>query len=329
MKKPRSAIGITGLVLIAAFGAVQTAQADPYPTRPITLIVPFAAGAVADLVARIVADRLRATLGQPIIVEDFAGAGGTIGVGRAIRAAPDGYTISTGDLTSHVSSSAIFPVKYDVRRDLEPVSLLSSAPQLFVGRRDFPADDLQQVIAWLKANPGKATLALPGNFGNGGHLSGLSLQKITGTLFQFVPHRSSPQAVQNVVGGHVDLMFTDAANVLPYVRSGQLKVFAVTTKTRWAPEPGIPTFEELGIPLSFTLWRGLWVPAGTPKDVIAKLNAAVSEALLDPQVRKQLAELGNETYPAAQLTPDALRVHQNAEIEKWWPIIKAANITPE
>jgi tripartite-type tricarboxylate transporter receptor subunit TctC len=269
------------------------------------------------------------TLGQPIIVEDVVGAGGTMGVGRAIRATPDGYTISTGDLTSHVSSSAIFPVKYDTLRDLEPVSLLCSAPQLFVARRDFPAEDLQQVIAWLKANPDKASLALPGNFGNGGHLSGLSLQRIIGTRFQFVPHRSSPQAVQNVVGGHVDMMFTDAANVLPYVRSGQLKVLAVTTKTRWAPAPEVPTFEELGIPLTFTLWRALWVPAGTPKDIIEKLNAAVVEALLDPQVRKQLAELGNETYPREQLTPDALRAHQKAEMEKWWPIIRAANITPE
>ncbi|HWP15419.1 MAG TPA: tripartite tricarboxylate transporter substrate-binding protein [Xanthobacteraceae bacterium] len=320
---------IGALAILAALTAAQSAFADAYPTRPITVVVPFAAGAVADLVARIVSERMRATLGQPIIVEDIPGAGGTIGVARATRAASDGYTISTGDLTSHVSSSAIFPVKYDTLRDLEPVALLSSAPQLFVARRDFPADDIPQLIAWLKANPDRASMALPGNFGNGGHLSGLSLQKITGTSFQFVPHRSSPQAVQNVVGGHVDLMFTDAANILPYVRSGQVKVFAVTTTTRWATAPEIPTLEELGIPLTFTLWRGLWVPAGTPKTIIEKLNAAVVEALLDPQVRKQLAELGNETYPAEQLTPDALRAHQKAEKEKWWPIIKAANITPD
>src|SRR4051812_4612385 len=320
---------IRSLAVLAAVITGQNAFADAYPTRPITVVVPFAAGAVADLVARIVTERVRVTLGQPIIVEDVPGAGGTIGVGRVIRAASDGYTISTGDLTSHVSSSAVFPVKYDTLRDLEPVALLSSAPQLFVARRDFPAEDLPQLIAWLKANPNKASMALPGNFGVGGHLSGLSLQKSTGTSFHFVPHRSSPQAVQNVVGGHVDLMFTDAANILPYVRSGQVKVFAVTTKARWAPAPEIPTLEEFGIPLTFTLWRGLWVPAGTPKRIIEKLNAAVVAALLDPQVRRQLAELGNETYPAEQLTPDALRAHQRAEMEKWWPIIKAANITPE
>jgi tripartite-type tricarboxylate transporter receptor subunit TctC len=317
------------MALLAAALGTQSVAAEIYPARPITVIVPFGAGAVADLVARIVTDRMRVTLGQSFVVEDFPGAGGTIGVGRAARAAPDGYTISTGDLTSHVSSAAIFPVKYDLQRDFEPVSLLSSAPQLFVGRRDFPAETPQEVIAWLKANPGRASMALPGNFGNGGHLSGLSLQKQTGTSFQFVPHRTSPQAVQNLVGGHVDLMFTDAANVLPYVRSGQVKVFAVTTKQRWATAPEIPTFEELGIPLQFTLWRGLWVPTGTPKDVIEKLNAAVVEALADPQVRKQLAEIGNEVYPREQLTPDALRAHEKAEMEKWWPIIKAANIKPE
>jgi tripartite-type tricarboxylate transporter receptor subunit TctC len=318
-----------GMALLAAALTTQSVHAETYPARPITVIVPFGAGAVADLVARIVTDHMRVTLGQSFVVEDFPGAGGTIGVARAARAAPDGYTLSTGDLTSHVSSGAIFPVKYDLQRDFEPVSLLSSAPQLFVGRRDFPAETLQEVIAWLKANPGRASMALPGNFGNGGHLSGLSFQKLTGTSAQFVPHRTSPQAVSNLAGGHVDLMFTDAANVLPYVRSGQVKVFAVTTKTRWAPAPEIPTFEELGIPLHFTLWRGLWAPAGTPKPVVEKLNAAVVEALLDPQVQKQLAEIGNEAYPKEQLTTEALRAHQTAEIEKWWPIIKAANIKPE
>jgi tripartite-type tricarboxylate transporter receptor subunit TctC len=320
------------IIALAVFGATlgaQGAASETYPARPVTVIVPFGAGAVADLVARIVTDRMRVTLGQSFVVEDFPGAGGTIGVTRAARAAPDGYTISTGDLTSHVSSGAIFPVKYDLQRDFEPVSLLSSAPQLFVGRRDFPAETLQEVISWLKANPDRASMALPGNFGNGGHLSGLSFQKQTGTSFQFVPHRTSPQAVQNLAGGHADLMFTDAANVLPYVRSGQVKAFAVTTKQRWATAPEIPTFEELGIPLHFTLWRGMWVPAGTPKDVVEKLNAAVVEALADPEVRKKLAEIGNEVYPREQLTPGALRAHQKAEMEKWWPVIKAANIKPE
>lgn len=325
----RPSTAMAALALFAAITAGQGSVAEPYPARPITIVVPFAAGSVADLVARIVTERMRVTLGQPIIVEDIPGAGGTLGVGRAARAAPDGYTISTGDLTSHVSSSAIFPVKYDAMRDFEPVALLSSAPQLFVGRRDLPARDLPELIAWLKANPDKALLAIPGNFGNGGHLSGLSFQNSTGTRVQIVPHRSSPQAVQNLVGGHVDLMFTDAANVLPYVRSEQVKVYGVTTKTRWAPAPEIPTFEEFGIPLYFTLWRGLWVPAGTPKEIIAKLNAAVVEALADPEIRRQLAELGNEAFPREQLTPDALRAHQKAEMEKWWPIIKTANIKPE
>jgi tripartite-type tricarboxylate transporter receptor subunit TctC len=328
VRRPLAAIALV-LTFGAAGATVPSAWAEPYPSRPITIIVPFAAGAVADLVARIVTDRMRVTLGQPMIVEDVVGAGGTIGVARAARAAPDGYTISTGDLTSHVSSSAIFPVKYDVLRDFEPVALLSSAPQLFVGRRDLPADDLRQLIAWLKANPGKASMALPGNFGSGGHLSGLSLQNSTGTSFQFVPFRSGPQAVQSLVGGHVDLLFTDAANVLPYVRSGQIKAYGVTTKERWAPAPEIATFEEFGLPLYFSLWRGLWVPTGTSKEIIAKLNGAVVDALSDPTVRRQLAEFGNETFPRERQTPDALRAHHGAEIEKWWPIIKAANIKAE
>jgi len=303
--------------------------AETYPSRPITLVVPFAAGSVADLVARIVTDRMRITLGSPFLIEDVAGAGGTLGVNRALRAAPDGYTLSLGDLTSHVSASAIFPVSYDVRRDLEPISLLSNAPQLFVGRRDLPANDLAELIAWLKSKSEPASLALPGNFGNGGHLSGLSFEKSTGVSFQFVPHRGSPQAAQNVVGGHVDLLFTDAANVLPYVRSGQVKAYAVTTKTRWDPAPEIPTFEQFGVPLYFTLWRALWAPAGTPKPIIQKLNAAAVEALADPSVRRQLADIGNGVFPRELQTPEALRAHQQAEVEKWWPIIKAANIKPE
>jgi tripartite-type tricarboxylate transporter receptor subunit TctC len=319
---------IAAVLLVAAFSTAPVVAAESYPSRPITIIVPFAPGAVADLVARILAERMRVTLGQPFIVENVSGAGGTIGVGRAVRAPPDGYTLSTGDLTSHVSSSAIFPVKYDVSRDFEPVALLSSAPQLFVGRRDLPVSDLRELIVWLKANP-DTTLAIPGNFGNGGHLSGLSFQSSTGTRFQFITHRSAPQAVQNVVGGHVDLLFTDAANVLPYVHSGQVKAYAVTTTARWAPAPEIATFQESGVPLTFTLWRGLWVPAGTPKDIVRKLNSAVVEALADPDVRKQLGNIGNEIYPPEKQTPDALRAHYQGEVAKWWPIIRAANIKPE
>jgi tripartite-type tricarboxylate transporter receptor subunit TctC len=325
---PTPSASVAAALLVAALSTAPVAAAESYPSRPITVVVPFAPGAVADLVARILAERMRVTLGQPIIVENVAGAGGTIGLARAVRAAPDGYTLSTGDLTSHVSSSAIFPIKYDVSRDLEPVALLSSAPQLFVGRRDLPAGDLRELIAWLKVNPDRS-LAIPGNFGNGGHLSGLSFQASTGTRLQFVTHRSAPQAVQNVIGGHVDLLFTDAANVLPYVRSGQVQAYAVTTTARWALAPEIATFQEFGVPLTFTLWRGLWVPTGTPKDIISKLNAAVVEALADPNVRKQLWDIGNEIYPLERQTPDALLAHYQAEAAKWWPIIKSANIKPE
>lgn len=319
---------VAGSMLAGIFSSPGVA-AETYPSRPITIIVPFAPGAVADLVARIVADRMRVTLGQPIIIEDVIGAGSTIGVGRAVRAAPDGYTLNVGDLTSHVSSSAIFPVKYDLLRDLEPVALLSTAPQLFVGRTNLPARDLRELIEWLKANPDDATLGIPGNFGNGGHLSGLSFQNSTGARLRFIPHRTSPEAVQDVIGGHVDLLFTDAANVLPFVRSGQVKAYGVTTATRWTTAPDIPTLEEFGVPLQFSLWRGLWAPANTPKNVVGRLNAAAVEALADPAVRQRLAEIGNDIFPTERQSPEALRAHHQAEIDKWWPIIKAANIKPE
>jgi len=317
------------LSTLATFVTGPSVAAEPYPSRPIAVIVPFPAGGATDLVARIVAERMRISLGQPLIIENVTGAGGTIAVGRVVRAAPDGYTLSTGDLTSHVSSSAIFPVAYDVLRDLEPVALLSSAPQLFVGKRDTPAADLRELIAWLKANPDKASMALPGTFGSGGHLSGLSFQNSTGTRFQFVPYRGGAPAVQDLVGGHVDLLLIDASSVLPYIRSGQIKSYGVTTKVRWASAPEIPTIEESGVPLYFSLWRGLWAPKDTPKEIIAKLNDAVVDALADPGVRSQLAKLGNEIPPRERQTSEALRTHHRAEIEKWWPIIKAANIKPE
>jgi tripartite-type tricarboxylate transporter receptor subunit TctC len=315
------------LAVVALVGGMPTASAETYPSRPVTIVVPFSAGGVTDAVARVLAERMRVSLGQPVIVENITGAGGTIAVGRVVRAASDGYTASLGDMTSHVSSSAIFPIHYDVLSDLTPVALLTSAPQLFVGRNTMPARDLNELIAWLKANPDKASVALPGTFGSGGHLSGISFQKSTGTRFQFVPYRGGAPAVQDLIAGHVDLLFTDAANVLPYVRGGQIKAYGVTTKNRWATAPDIPTLDEAGVPLYFSLWRGLWLPKGASADVITRLSGAVVDALADAAVRRQLADLGQEI--PEQPTPTALAAHQKAEIQKWWPIIKAANIKPE
>jgi tripartite-type tricarboxylate transporter receptor subunit TctC len=318
---------LSAVIAVSLVAAAPVASEEAYPSRPLTIVVPFSAGGVTDTVARILAERMRVSLGQPVIVENITGAGGTLGVSRVVRAAADGYTASLGDLTSHVSSSAIFPVRYDVLNDLQPVALLTSAPQLLVGKRTMPATRLDELIAWLKSNPDTASAALPGAFGSGGHLSGLYFQKSTGTRFQFVPYRGGAPAVQDLIAGHVDLLFTDATNVLPYVRGGQIKAYGVTTKRRWAAAPDIPTIDEFGVPLYFSLWRGLWLPKGTPQDVIARLNAAVVDALVDPAVRQQLAD--QEIPPPGQQTPQALAAHHKAEIEKWWPIIKAANIKPE
>ena len=241
---------------LLAIGAASISSAQLYPTRPVTIVVPFPAGGVTDVTARVLADHLKGSLGQPVIVENVTGAGGTIGVGRVARATPDGHTLSLGDLTSHVSSSAIFPVQYDMLRDFSPIVLLTSSPQLLVGKNALPANNLGELIIWLKANADRVSVALPGAMGSGGHLSGLYFEDSIGTRFQFVPYRGGAPAVQDVIAGHMDLLFTDAANVLPFVRRGQIKAYGVTTKGRWAAAPEIPTIAEFGIPLYFSLWRG-------------------------------------------------------------------------
>jgi tripartite-type tricarboxylate transporter receptor subunit TctC len=302
------------------------ARAQVYPSRPITIIVPVPPGGVADPIARILADHLTVTLGQPVVIENVTGAGGSIGVGRAARAAPDGYTVSIGNWLSHVGASAVYPVQYDVLEDFEPVSLLTNSPILITARKDFPANDLKELIAWLKANPDKASAATVGP-GSASHVSGVYFQRATGTRFQFVPYRGGGPAAQDEVAGHVDLMFNEATGALPYVLSRQVKTYAVLAKTRWFAAPDLPTSEELGVAgINISFWHGLWVPKGTPKEIVAKLNAAVVTALADPTVRKRFTDIGQEIFPRGQQTPQALHAFHQAETEKWWPIIKAAGI---
>jgi tripartite-type tricarboxylate transporter receptor subunit TctC len=314
----------------ALIAGTVNANAQGFPSRPITMIVPFAAGGPTDIIARIIAERMRMSLGQPIIVESVTGAAGSIGVGRAARGAPDGYTLSIGHYGTHAVNSLIYSLQYDVVNDFEPIALLPSNPYIIGSRNGVPATDLKGLIAWLKANPDKAAGAT-GGLGSPGHLIWLKFQNETGTRFQLLPYRGgSGPSTQDLLAGHIDLKVEQAAQTLPLVQSGQIRAYAVTAETRLAAAPDIPTVDEAGLPgFYISAWHGLWVPKGTPTDVIAKLNAAVVDALADPAVRKRLAELGQEIPPREQQTAEALAAHHKAEIEKWWPLIKAANIKAE
>jgi tripartite-type tricarboxylate transporter receptor subunit TctC len=304
------------------------AIAETYPSRAITLIVPFPAGGPTDVLARILAARMKDALGQSVVVDNVSGAGGTIAVGKAVRSAPDGYTLSIGQLTSHVMSGAAYATNYDLLKDLEPVALLTSAPLWVIGRNGLP-NTLQEVVAWLKANPDKASVATIGT-GSPAHVWAVFFQERTGTRFQLVPYRGAAPAIQDMIAGRIDLASLEASSTLPYVKSGQIKAFAVQTEARWRAAPDVPTTGECGMPgLEMPYWNGLWVPKGTPAEIVARLNAAVVETLADAAVRQRLVEMGQEIAPRDQQTPEGLHARHKADIDKWWPIMKAANIRSE
>jgi len=322
--------GVWAVGLLATCVLAQgNAAAQIYPSRPITIVVPFAAGGPTDVLARVLGEHIRAALGQPVLIENVTGAGGSIGVGRVVAAAPDGYTISTGHFGTHVANGAIYPLKYDLLRDLDPVARLPSNPMLVVTRKNFPAANLGELVAWLKANPGKAAAGTAGA-GSGAHIGGAFLANLVGAPVQFVPYRGTAPAMQDLVSGQIDLMIDQAANSLPQVRQGSIRALAVTAATRLAAAPEIPTAAEAGLPqLQMEIWNGMWVPHGTPRAIVDKLNGAVVKALADPAVREKLAAVGLDGPPADQRTPEALAAFQKAEVEKWWPIIKAAHISAE
>jgi tripartite-type tricarboxylate transporter receptor subunit TctC len=302
------------------------ARAQTYPTRPITIVVPFAPGGATDVIARNLAERTKVSLGQPVIIENVTGATGTVGTGRVARARPDGYTLAIGTANTHVNNGATFAaLQYDVVSDFEPVALIATTPFLLLARKTMPGDDLKGLIAWLKSNPDRASMGI-GTAGSG-HIAGVFFQKQTGTRFGFVPYRGGAPTLQDVVAGQIDLAILDPTTSLTQVRAGLVKAYAVLAKVRLAAAPDIPTVDEAGLPEFYaSLWHGLWVPKRTPPTIITKLNAAVVGALADPGVRARLADLGQEIFPRDQQTPEALRAFQKAEIEKWWPIIKAAGI---
>jgi tripartite-type tricarboxylate transporter receptor subunit TctC len=313
-------------IALTAFAGIAGAQAQTYPSRQITIVVPFPPGGSTDVAGRIMAEKMRPLLGQPVIIENVGGAGGSIAVGRVARAAPDGYTIDIGQWDTHVGS-IIYPLNYDLQKDFEPIGLISVNPQLMVARKALPADDLKGLVAWMKANPGKITFV---NQNAAAQVSGILLQQLTGTQVQFIPYRGAGPAMTDLISGQVDLLVVQGAVALPQVRGGTIKAIVNLSPNRSASMPDIPTSDEGGVPgLYMSGWFGFFAPRSTPKDIIDKINSAMVQVLADPAVRTRFAELGLDVASREQQTPEGLAAFQKAEIEKWWPIIRAANVKPE
>jgi tripartite-type tricarboxylate transporter receptor subunit TctC len=300
-----------------------------YPTRPITIVVPFSAGGATDVLARVLADPMGKSLGQTIIVEDITGAAGAIGVARVVRAPADGYTLSVGTLTTHVLIGGLYKLDFDLLTDLTPIAELAYEPLLICVKNSLPVKNLQELIAWLKANPGKASVGIPG-IGSTGNLAGISFQKVTGTTFQFIPYRGDGPAVQDMMAGQIDMMIEPSSNFTAQVQAGTVRAIAVPAKTRLASLPDVPTTDEAGLPGFYaSIWFGMWAPKDTPKDIIAKLNAATVAALADANVKDRLNKLGQQVAARDLQTPQAFGAFQKSEADKWFPIIKAANIKVE
>ncbi len=316
-------------VLLACAFASAVALGQDFPSRPVTMVVPFSPGGPVDVLARLLAPSMSRSLGQPVVVEDVVGAAGSIGVGRVAKAAPDGYLLSIGHWGTHVINGAIYPLQYDLLRDLDPISLLVTNPSLIIAGPSVPAGSLSELIAWLKANPDKAAAGTAG-VGSSTHVVGVYFQSATSTRFRFIPYKGSAPAIQDLLAGRIDLMFDQASNASPQVRSGKVRAFAVTAKTRLASLPNVPTVDEAGLAGFYAeTWYGLWAPHGTPRAAVDKLSQAASAALAEPAIRQRLEELGQQIYPPEQRRPEALREHHKAEIEKWWPLVKSAGIKLE
>ncbi len=324
MRRRAAILAIAGTLVTSGTGTTET-----YPSHPVTIVVPFAAGGPMDVVARVLADGMRSPLGQPVVIENVVGAGGSIGTGRVARAAPDGFTIGYGGWPTHVINGAAYALSYDVINDFEPVSLTASAPWLLVAKNDMAGDDLKGLIAWLKSNPDKAS-AGSGGVGSASHAIGALFRIGSGTRFQIVPYRGNAPAMQDLIAGRLDMLFDSPATALSQVRAGRIKAYAVTGKERLASARDIATADEAGLSgFEVSSWHALWVPKGTPKGIIEKLNGAVVAALADPTVRQRLADLGQVIPTRQEQTPEALVRLQRAEIDKWWPVIKAAGIKGE
>jgi tripartite-type tricarboxylate transporter receptor subunit TctC len=313
-------------IALGAVGLISSANAQSFPSRPVTILVPLAAGGSTDTIARIIAEGMRPHLGQPVIVENSPGAGGSTGVIRVARSAPDGYTVQIGQWGTNVAGGAVYDLPIDLLKDLEPVGLISTQPFMIVGKKALAADNLSELIAWIKANPGKVTVGTAG-IGSPGHVSGVFFQNTIGGKLIFVPYRSAGPASQDLMAGNIDMMMDTAATSGPHVRNGLLKAFAMTSNKRSQAMPDVPTVDEAGLPgFYFYFWHALWVPKGTPKEIITKLNDALVKAVADPATHKRLIDIGQEFFAADMASPEALGKFQAQEIDKWWPVIKAAGI---
>jgi tripartite-type tricarboxylate transporter receptor subunit TctC len=319
---------VAGIALIALLGTAQPGHVQDYPVRPVMMIVPHAPSAGVDIIARIVAERMRQTLGQAVVVENVPAGAGAVGVERAARAAPDGYTIVAGDQTSFVLSSLINEVRYDVLKDFEPIALLSTSSAVLVARTELP-EELRDLIARLQTRAGSMSVGTFGK-GSGPHMIAVAFETMTGTRLQIVPYRGVAPALQDLVAGRLDLQFAEVAGMLPHLRSGKLKAYAVLSDRRAPAAPEVPTIDEAGGPrLHVTTWRGVWAPKGTPGDVIAKINRAVVAALADPALQRRAADVGQEIVPREQQTPQALAAHHRTELKKWLPMVQAAIARPD
>src|SRR5215468_6182779 len=326
MKLPRRKFLQFASAAAAAPAFSRVAIAQTYPSRPIAMVVPFPAGGPADATARVLAEQMRSSLGQPVIIENVSGADGSIGTGRVARASPDGYTIELGGTSPHMMNGVLYALSYDVVNDFAPISPLVTLPFVLFARKTMPAKDVNELIAWLKANPNKASAGVPAV---GQRLVTAFFQKETGTLFTLVPYRGGAPALQDLASGQIDL-YIGTPDQLPLMRAGTIRAYAVTSDMRSALAPDIPTFAEMGLPaVSWSAWYGLFAPRGTPRGIIGKLNAAAVEALADPAVRSRLVELGFEIFPRERQTPEALGTLVKVGAEKWWPIIREFGIKSE
>lgn len=314
---------------IAILFGTAAVSADDYPSHPITMLVGFPPGGATDTLARIVGDAMGHALNQTVVIETVSGASGTIAAGRVAHAKPDGYTIGIGNWSSHIGAPAIYQLHFDILNDLQPISLLAASPLLILGKSTLPPKTAAELVAWLKASTSPVTF---GNIGTGSaaHLCGLSFEQKIGGHFQFVPYRGGAPAMQDLMAGQIDLSCLEASQTLANVQAGRFKAFGVMSEQRWPKLPDTPTMIEAGVPgLSISFWHGLWVPRGTPKAAVDRLDGAVKAALDDPAVKHRLSQLGQVIFPVDQQNPAALAAYQKAEVAKWWPIIKAAGIKAE